>query len=305
MALKKAERERRTLKILITGQNSYIGNAFEAYATENQLQLHVDKISLRNEFWKRTDFSQYDSIFHVAGIAHNKSVSFNSKNYWDINYDLTLEVAELAKAQGVKQFIYMSSIIIYGPDQALSDQICINVDKPSPKGIYAESKYAADQALQKLESEDFKVSIIRSPMVYGPGCKGNFPKLIKLSQWMFMQPIINNQRSMVYIDHLLKLVHLIIQNLASGIFYPQETEYLSTSIIIETARQVNHRKIRKSGISDAFIKLISFLPIIKKIYGNKKYSQDISHHFKGDYRYIQLDESLKKTIQSILDGGES
>ena len=110
---------------------------------------------------------------------------------------------------------------------------------------------------------------------------------------------------MVYIEHLLRLVQLIIQNQTSDIYYPQETEYLSTSTIIETVRHISHKKIRKSRMLDVFIKLTSFLPIIKKLYGNKKYCVDISHHFNGDYRYITLDESLKKTIQSFLEDGES
>ena len=293
------------MKILITGTNSFIGNALVTFLNKTKSHIAIDQVSLKDKSWESLDLKQYSVIFHVAGIAHNKKMSFKSQKYWDVNYKLTMKLAQKAKKQGVKQFIYMSSIIIYGPDTSVKETTPINVAKPSPKGVYAKSKYAADKGLQSLDSNEFKVVIIRSPMVYGPKCKGNFPKLVHLAKWMFIHPLIQNQRSMIYIDHLVNLIYLVIQNELAGIFYPQESQYISTMQIIESARLLKGLKNRPSKRMADIVKIFSFLPIFKKIYGNKKYNLDDSKPFNEEYRFISTQESLKKSIQYVFHGESS
>ena len=102
-------------KILITGADSYIGTSFERYIQKNYPNEYtVDTIDMTDERWCDTDFSCYDSVFHVAGIAHSDTGKISeekAKLYYAVNTELTVETAKKAKADGAKQFIFMSSII--------------------------------------------------------------------------------------------------------------------------------------------------------------------------------------------------
>src|SRR5699024_3871046 len=101
-------------RILITGVNSYVGNSFEEWVSDLRKSYSVTKISLRDGTWKELDLWEFDVVLHVAGIAHVSRDTKMEEAYYRVNRDLTVEVAEKAKIDGVKQFIFMSSIIVYG-----------------------------------------------------------------------------------------------------------------------------------------------------------------------------------------------
>lgn len=134
------------------------------------------------------DFSPYDSIFYCAGIAHNSSDSKLEDLYYQVNRDLTIAVATKAKAQGVKQFIFMSSMIVFGNHP--SGKTYISADtKANPDNFYGDSKLQAEIGLEKLQASSFNIAIIRPPMIYGKGSKGNYPLLAKLAR---KSPIFRN-----------------------------------------------------------------------------------------------------------------
>ena len=118
-------------RVLVTGVNSYIGNAFRSYMEQYPEEAAVEGISVRNDVWKTLDFSGYDCIFDVAGIAHADTGHVSEevkKRYYAVNCDLTVALAQKAKEEGVRQFIFMSSAIVYGDSAPIGFQRMITRD---------------------------------------------------------------------------------------------------------------------------------------------------------------------------------
>ena len=103
-------------KILITGANSYIGVSFENYMKQWADEYSVDTVDMIDGTWREKDFGGYDAVFQVAGIAHKKETKENFELYYKVNRDLAIETAKKAKKDGVKQFIFLSSMSVYGMD---------------------------------------------------------------------------------------------------------------------------------------------------------------------------------------------
>ena len=118
-------------KILITGANSYIGGNVENWLSKWPEKYRVETIDMIDGSWKNKDFSKYDSIYHVAGIAHSDNGKISEekeKLYRSVNTDLTIAVAKKAANEGVKQFIFMSSAIVYGSSAPLGKMKMITKD---------------------------------------------------------------------------------------------------------------------------------------------------------------------------------
>lgn len=287
-------------KILITGANSYIGTSFEKYIYENYRdEYQIDTLDMMDPNWKEYDFSGYDSIFHVAGIAHADvgNVSKETeKLYYRVNCDLTYETALKAKKCKVKQFIYMSSIIVYGESAPYGKTKIITKDtKPEPANFYGDSKLQAEIKLSPLQDDNFNLVIIRPPMIYGKGSKGNYPMLSKLAKKLPVFPKINNQRSMLYVENLCEFVRLVISNNNQGIYYPQNSEYASTTAIVKTVNP----KIKISGILNPGVFISSKVPgkisgLCNKAFGNLVYEKSMSQYSENYCRY-DLKESICRT----------
>ena len=284
-------------KILITGANSYIGTSFESYMKEYN-DYHIDTLDMLDLSWKEYDFSSYDVVFHVAGIAHADvgNVSEETKQlYYKVNTDLTYETAKKAKDAGVKQFIYMSSIIVYGESSPLGKSKIITKDtKPIPANFYGDSKLQADLKLQPLNDENFKVCILRPPMIYGPGSKGNYQLLSKLAKKLPVFPDINNERSMLYVGNLCVFIKQCIDNLSEGIYFPQNEEYVSTSQLVKLIANANGRNIYLTKFLNPFVYLASKMPgkiggMCNKAFGNMTYEID---YLINKYSF---EESVKET----------
>ena len=217
-------------RVLITGAGSYIGTAFESWIAERSDSIITQTLGMRGEAWRGHDFRGYDSVFHVAGLAHADvgKVSEETKAlYYKVNCDLAVECARKAKAEGVGQFIFMSSIIVYGDSAGIGKRRVIGRDTPlAPANFYGDSKVRAEEGLKRLDSDSFRVVILRPPMIYGKGSKGNYPLLAKLAVKLPFFPKEENQRSMLYIGNLCRFVELMVENGERGIFYPQNAEYV-------------------------------------------------------------------------------
>jgi UDP-glucose 4-epimerase len=194
-------------KILITGANSYIGTSLEKWLERYPDRYSIDTVDMRSDEWKEKDFSKHDVVFHVAGIAHVSSDPKMEDLYYKVNRDLTIETAKKAKIEGVKQFIFMSSIIVYGDSSNINRKKVIDKNTvPLPSNFYGNSKLQAEDGIRPLESDDFKVVILRPPMIYGKGSKGNYPKLAKMAQKLPVFPDIDNKRSMLHVDNLCEFI---------------------------------------------------------------------------------------------------
>jgi UDP-glucose 4-epimerase len=280
--------------ILITGKNSYIGTSLENWLMREPDKYKVEEVDLKDASWKEKDFSYYDVVFHVAGIAH-VSADPNLKDlYYKVNKDLAIDAAIKAKTDGVKQFVFMSSIIVYG-DSSSDKRIITKDTEPAPSNFYGDSKLQAEKGLKDLEDESFKVVILRPPMIYGEGSKGNYPKLAKAAVKLPFFPDIDNKRSMLHIDNLCEFIRLIIENGETGLFYPQNTEYVKTSDMVRLIAKVHGKDIALTKIFNPILKLFSSrVGIINKVFGNLVYDKDISE-YKQNYRVRDLEESIKLT----------
>lgn len=287
-------------KILITGAGSYIGTSFENYINTNFPDKYtVDTVDMIGGGWKEKDFSPYDTVFHVAGIAHSdngKIAPEKEKLYYSVNTELTSAAAEKAKSDGARQFIFMSSAIVYGNSAPIGKTKIITADTPvSPANCYGDSKVQAEKRLKLLEDENFKVVILRSPMIYGKGSKGNYPLLAKLALKLPFFPRVQNERSMLYIENLCEFVRLMIENEESGTFFPQNSEYSNTSELVEMIAAAHGKKIKLVGGFTRLLKIMScFTGLVNKAFGNLTYERSISE-YKENYRVAGLYDSVKRT----------
>lgn len=288
-------------KILITGANSYIGTSFEKYIKDNYSEDYtVDTVDMIDGSWREKSFKGYDVVYHVAGIAHSDSGKISpekEKLYRSVNTDLTIETAKKAKAEGVKQFIFMSSAIVYGESSKIGKKKLITKDTPvSPANCYGDSKLQAELGIQPLQDDNFRVCIIRPPMIYGKGSKGNFPTLEKYAKKLIFFPYVKNERSMLYIGNLVEFVRLMIENNEQGIFWPQNAEYSNTSELVKMIGAANGKKVH---LVKGFTWLLKFFGLfvgkIGKAFGNLSYEQSLSK-YKVNYFLYSLDESIKETV---------
>ena len=266
-----------TKKILITGKNSYIGGKFIEWLSQWPEEYHVDEISVRDDEWKQVDFSSYDSVYHVAGIAHNSSDPKLEDLYYEVNRDLTIEVAKKAKKDGVPQFVFMSSIIVYGTKTEFIEEDT----KPNPDNFYGESKLQAEQGIIPLQDNNFNIAIIRPPMIYGKGSKGNYPLLSKLAQLTPVFPDYDNQRSMLHIDNLTEFIRLIIDNEDAGVYYPQNNEYVKTSDMVKVVSNIHNKKIYQMTLLNPIIRKLTKFNLVNKVFGNLPYDLKMSRYKKN------------------------
>lgn len=281
-------------RILITGKGSYVGVNYKNWLTQWPEKYEVDEISVRGEDWKQEDFSKYDSILHVAGIAHVSTDLKMEEQYYKVNRDLTIEIAKKAKTQRVKQFIFMSSIIVYGDSRSEKRVIDRNT-VPTPSNFYGNSKLQAEEGIRPLENDNFKVAIIRPPMIYGKNSKGNYPKLAKAAKVLPVFPYFDNERSMLHIDNLCEFLKLIVKNEERGIFFPQNKEYVKTSEMVKNIAQVHGKDIKLVKNFDFVLKrMIGKVNILNKVFGNLIYDMSVSD-YKEEYRIMNLKQSIEVT----------
>lgn len=254
-------------KILITGANSYIGISFEKYMAQWPEKYQVDTVDMIDGTWREKDFSEYDTVFHVAGIAHQKETQENAELYYKINRDLAFDTAVKAKTDGVKQFIFLSSMSVYG----LETGVITKETMPLPKSNYGKSKFQAEELLNGLADETFRVAILRPPMVYGKGCKGNYQTLRKFALKFKMFPALMNHRSMIYIDNLSMYIEKLIIANGYGLFFPQNPTTICSKDLVEVICQVNGVKLLVCPLFN----IVKMVPIsqVKKVLGDLLYDE--------------------------------
>lgn len=280
-------------RVLITGANSFVGDNVRRYILDTSKEFEIDVVDTMNDSWRNADFAKYDTVFHVAGIAHVDPKPEMATLYYKVNRDLTIVIAGYAKERGVKQFIYMSSAIVYHASKSLMGSVKALQTEPKPNDFYGDSKLQAEIGLRALENESFKICILRPPMIYGPGNKGNLPRLGWLATKVPVFPAWHNKRSMLFVDNLAEFVKQIILRNLHGTFFPQNAELVDTVEIVRYfAKEYNH-KIWITKLLNPFVWLFSFiLPVIPKMFADSYYVPEMSQ-YDFDYQVVSFKESLK------------
>jgi UDP-glucose 4-epimerase len=283
-------------KILITGENSYIGNNVESWLNNFNNEYIINTLNMQDSNWHDHDFSSYDVVFHVAGIAHVSKDPKLKDLYYEVNRDLTIKTAQKAKNDGVNQFVFMSSIIVYGNSGVMGkEKVITKKTKAKPVDFYGDSKLQAEEGIMKLNCDKFKVAILRPPMIYGRSAKGNYKRLSKLAKITPLFPDINNKRSMLYIDNLSEFIRLLIDKEESGVFYPQNKNYVNTSNMVKLISEANNSPIHLTSIFNPVLKVLSSkVNIINKVFGNLVYEKEMSE-YKEEYRVANFKESIFET----------
>jgi UDP-glucose 4-epimerase len=288
-------------KILILGANSYIGTSFENYIYQKYPEdYEIHTISLHGDTWRHENWSSYDSILNVTGKAHadiSKLSEEQKQEYYAINCDLAVETAKKAIEDGAAQYIYLSSIIIYGDSSNSRTPVRITADtKPAPSNFYGDSKWQAEQKLQELFRTAEKTTghtrlvLLRLPMIYGPGCKGNYKTLVKMSQKLPLFPTYHNERSVLHIDHLTEYLRNLVDSGTGGLYLPQDDTCRSTPDMVFELAEAAGRRMYHAAWMNPFVRLAFYLPgkpgrLARKAFGT-----------------LVIDHELSKSSQSSQNG---
>lgn len=287
--------------ILITGANSYIGISVERHLNRWPEAYRVDTLDMIGDGWRETSFRGYDAILHVAGIVHQEKTKKDPQQealYDRVNARLPVEVAAKAKAEGVRQFLFMSSMSVYGLAAPVGKVVTITSETPlCPADNYGISKKKAEEGLAPLADGGFKIAVLRPPMIYGKGCKGNYVTLAKLAKKLPVFPWVENQRSMLYVENLAEFIRLLIDDEAEGTFCPQNEEYVNTSDLVSRIAHANGRDILMiKGFTWALKLLRSVTALPDKAFGSLCYDFALSRYPKN-YWLKDLGQSVTETEQ--------
>lgn len=258
-------------KILITGAGSYIGNSFSRYLSRFPGQYQVETVDMIGGSWRDRDFSGFDAVYHVAGIAHIRETAENAHLYYEVNRDLAVETAQKAKKDGVPQFVFLSSMSVYGMEEG-----CITRQtQPDPKSNYGKSKLQAEEGLEALRGEGFRIAVLRPPMVYGEGCKGNYQSLVKFAKRMPFFPAYQNRRSMLHIDGLSETVREIIDTQGEGLFLPQDENYVCTCKMVQDIAHSMGKNMKLMKVLNPAVTLVKHCTTAgKKAFGDLYYEKE-------------------------------
>lgn len=246
------------MRILVTGTSGYISKSFAAYYEG------AEQISLRGDSWRAASFAGYDAVLHTAGLAHVRETKHNQFDYYTINRDLAVDVAKKAKAEGVRQFVFLSSISVYGITKGI-----ITPDTPvNPTTNYGRSKLAAESLLLALADDEFKVAILRPPMVYGPGSPGNYSRLCRLVKIAPFFPDYPNARSMISIGNLNAAIGDLIASGEGGMFFPRDPEPVSTRDLALGIAEGMGKELRLTKVFNGLISLLMPLNVVSKLFGD-------------------------------------
>lgn len=279
--------------VLITGTNSFVGTSLKNWLEKYPAMYSVDEVSLRNDLWKQKSFSNYDVIVHTVGIAHIRESRENANLYYVINRDLAVETAKKAKRDGVNHFVFLSSMSVYGIESGTIDKNTV----PNPASCYGLSKLQAEKLILQLKGNEFNIAIIRPPMIYGRGCKGNYTKLANLALKLPAFPDVKNKRSMIHIDNLCEFVRFLIDGRRSGLFFPQNKEYVCTSEMVKLIAEVHRKKIRLVKLFNPILRA-SNLRVVTKVFGDLIYER-ASLDTPGDFCLHDFKSSILMTEGGI------
>lgn len=281
---------------MIIGEHSYIGNAFNLYCLKKEdCNFQIDKVGAVNRDWEKCDFQTYDVVFLVAAIVHKKE---KKELYYKINRDMAITIAEKAKISGVKQFIFLSTMAVFGTK---AEKITKNM-RPNPDTFYGASKLKAEEELFTMSDKTFIVTVVRPPMVYGYNCPGNFSKLKKIAKYTVLFPEIKNYRSMIYIETLCAYIEKMINQPKTEVYHIQNNQYVSTMKLFSEIRKAYGKYTYYIPGFEKLIRCISKkINIFQKIFGNCYYDEALLENLKSDIAIESEIDFLESVRRSVLE----
>ena len=280
--------------VLIAGQHSFIGTAVGRRLAAFPEDYTVTTLDMHGEGWKAFDFSPFDCVVHVAGIAHVSPKPELRPLYGSVNRDLAVACARHAREMGVKQFIYLSSAIVFGDAApAGEDGVVTPEASPSPTGAYGRSKLEAEHGLRALEDGRFHVAVLRPMMVFGTGCKGNYNALSALARRAPLFPDFPNRRGIVYIDDLAELIRRLIDTGAGGTYHPQ-TFIASTADIARAIAKAHGRHVLFARFLNPLVRAMGASGTVRRAFGGFYYREDMADHGFAPGA-LSLEECVRRT----------
>ena len=283
------------MEIVITGKNSFVGNYFiSKYHT-----LNINEIDLLSQKPDEFSLSGISSVIHLAALVHQMQGA-PEKKYFEINSDLAFNIAKKAKDEGVSHFLFMSTVKVYGEYTEKGYPWTEEFDC-SPTDPYGKSKLEGEQRIKALEDNNFKVSVIRTPLVYGPGVRANMYNLMKMINRYPVVPFgnINNKRSLTFVGNLCQLLHNIIEQKKSGIFLACDGEPVSTSVLVKQisiASLKKHNIIAIPGIMQKSVKLLK-PEIHRRIFGNLEVDNTETCNMLGYIPEYSFESGIKEMVE--------
>ena len=278
--------------------SSYIGNHLTKWFCDSGWT--VEQLDVLNEDWHSYDYSSYYAIVHVAGIVHRpKCKDWNLYN--SVNCNMPILIATMAKKQGVKMFLFFSTMGVYSARKNLKGCVIDSSTTLLMEGnsMYGKSKLMAEIGLQKLQDDSFDVAFVRPPSVYGKDCKGGYISSIKYVA--LRVPIIPRAfetaiQSFIYIDNLCECCRIIIENRLCGVFCPQDDEIPNANRLLQVICEGCGKNYYESKLLGYFIRLVSFIPFVQKAYGGISYSTELSEICGHNYIVVPFENGMKKTV---------
>lgn len=257
----------RPIRLLIAGAGSYIGTSVQRYL-EDCGGYHIDVLDTRGLQPVPELFRGYDAVFFAAGIAHRRETAGNAHLYYEVNWNLAVKAARAAKAAHVPHFILMSSMSVYG----MTAGHITKDTRTAPKSHYGRSKLAADERVWGMRGSCFRIAILRPPMVYGHGCRGNYQLLRKLALALPVFPDTENERSMIYIGNLCSFVKSVVDGQREGIFFPQDAAYVNTGRMAAGIASANGKKLKLTGALNPLVRAVPW-NVMDKVFGSLTYEK--------------------------------
>lgn len=280
-------------QLLITGENSYIGKSLQEYIQKQYSDWKAEAVSVRDGKWRELDLTKYQAIVHLAAVVHQKEKPDMRNLYKKINADLPVELAREAKRRGVRQFVFLSTMAVYGDKVSYIRENT----KPQPATIYGKAKLNAERRLKKIADAAFQVIILRPPMVYGRNCPGNYRRLAALALKLPFFPKVDNRRSMIYIENLCACICREIEkeDRPYKVVCPQNREYVNTTELVKEIRKAHGKKTWVVPFGNRVIGILADrISIFRKVFGDLIYERSEEN---VKYQAVEFAESVRRTEQ--------
>jgi len=314
------------VNILVTGASGFIGCPLVSLLSANEevrvraaVRSQVNERSSSSTCVEIGDISSKTNwsaaldgiqvVVHTAARVHimNDSVESPLTEFRKVNVEGTLNLARQAAQRGVRRFVFISSVKVNG-EQTGADTPFLADDSPQPIDPYGISKFEAEACLTRLADETgMEFVIIRSPLVYGPGVKGNFASMVRILKKGVPLPLgaIHNKRSLVALDNLLDLVVKCIDHprAANQVFFAGDGEDMSTTELLQRLGQALDKPVRLIPLP------VNILFFVASLIGKKAEAYRLCSSLQVDISKTQdtlgweplitVDQGLQRAVQGL------